>query len=247
MRRNSVAFLIVSVIMTLVLVASALASESENVAVAASIYPCVAEMAKKFEEAGGKAPQFVPGASGNLAAQIEAGAPFGLFLSANVPWTEKLAGEGLLEDLKPLASSPVVIWWDRKETPPVGEQMAELTICIADPVAAPFGKAGKEYLKSIGLYDSMMKEGKIVIAGSVLKAALATDNGGSDASILSLSIALKMDKGQNQALPMPPLKNAGGLVKGNYSKNCRAFWEFIRSPQMRSIWEEWGFQPTETN
>ncbi len=247
MRRNSVAFLILSVMMTFFVISGALASESENVAVAASIYPCVAEMAKKFEEAGGKAPQFVPGASGNLAAQIQAGAPFGLFLSANVPWAEKLAGQGLLEDLKPLASSPVVIWWNKEETPPIGEKLAGLTICIADPVAAPFGKAGKEYLESVGIYDSMMEEKKIVIAGSVLKAALATDNGGSDASILSLSIALKMGKGQHQILPIAPLKNAGGLVKGNYSEECRAFWEFIRSPEMHSTWKEWGFQPVESD
>lgn len=247
MRKNSVTFLILSVVTTFLLVTGALASESENVAVAASIYPCVAEMGKKFEAAGGKAPQFVPGASGNLAAQIQAGAPFGLFLSANVPWAEKLAEQGLLENLKPLASSPVVVWWNREETPPTGEKMAGLTVCIADPVAAPFGKAGKEYLDSVGLYESMMKQGKIVIAGSVLKAALATDNGGSDASILSLSIALKMDKGRYQALPIDPLENAGGLVKGNYSEECKAFWDFIRSPEMSSTWKEWGFQPTGTN
>nr|WP_321502287.1 molybdate ABC transporter substrate-binding protein [uncultured Dethiosulfovibrio sp.] len=244
MRKNSVLFLVITLAIVFTAITGALALESDNVAVAASIYPCVAEMAKRFEEAGGKAPQFVPGASGNLAAQIQSGAPFGLYLSANVAWAKKLSEQGFLEELRPLASSPIVIWWNREETPPLGERLEDLTICIADPVAAPFGKAGKEYLDSIGLYDSMMKEKKIVIAGSVLKAALATDNGGSDASILSLSIALKMGKGQYQILPMPPLKNSGGLVKGNYSKNCESFWNFIRSPKMHISWENWGFKPT---
>ena len=221
----------------------AFASEGENIAVAASIYPCVEEMAKRFESSGGKAPQFVPGTSGNLAAQIQAGAPFGIFLSANVPWAQKLADEGILEDLRPLASSPVVMWWSKDETPPLGDTLKDLTVAIADPSTAPFGKAGKEYLQSLGLYDSMMEEKRIVIAGSVLNAALATDNGGSDVSILSLSIAIRMEKGRYVALPIPPLENAGGLVKGRYTQSGRAFWEFIRSPELDSIWEEWGFQP----
>lgn len=67
------------------------APTDDVVAVAASMHECINELATQFENHGlGTPPKIVSGASGKLASQIIAGAPFGLFLSASPEWTKNL-------------------------------------------------------------------------------------------------------------------------------------------------------------
>jgi len=221
------------------------ASDKDVVAVAASIHECTNELAYQFEKQGlGKAPEVVSGASGKLASQIMAGAPFGLFLSASPEWTKKLEDEGYLYDVHPMATAPAVAWW-QKDEPITTDTLKNkgLHIAIADPASAPFGKAAVEYLKSIGLYDSLMKEKRLIIMGSVEQAALAAKSGGADIGIFSLSIAKMLNAGNYVVLPIDPLENSGGLVKGKDSENLKKFWNYIRSETADEIWKKWGFEP----
>lgn len=221
------------------------ASYKDVVAVAASIHECINDLASQNEKQGlGKAPEVVSGASGKLASQIIAGAPFGLFLSASPEWTKKLADEGHLYDVHPMATAPVVAWWQKDE--PISTDTLKnkgLHIAIADPASAPFGKAAVEYLKSQGIYDDLMKEKRLVIMGSVEQAALAAKSGGADIGIFSLSIAKKLNGGNYVILPVDPLENSGGLVKGKDTENLKNFWSYIRSEAADDIWKKWGFEP----
>jgi len=228
---------------------SAFAASEDVVAVAASIHECAFELAAAFEEAGlGKAPQLVSGASGKLAAQITAGAPFGLFLSASPEWTEKLQKDGFLYDIAPMAKAPAVVWWPKGEAISLETLRGEkIRIAIADPAAAPFGKAASEYLASVGLYDALMKEGRLIVMGSVEQAMLAATSGGADMAIVSLSLAIKASKGSHVKLPIAPLENSGGLVKSRATENVTEFWRYIRSDAAASIWEKWGFEPVRDN
>jgi molybdate transport system substrate-binding protein len=222
-----------------------LTAAADTVAVAGSMGDCMAEMAALFSASDrGEAPELVTGASGKLAAQIKAGAPFGLFLSASSQWTKHLDEEGLLEEVAPMATSPLALWWPKAETPSADSlSSGEMKIAIADPETAPFGKAAREYLQSLGVYDAFLAEGKIVIGGVIQTAAIIPAQGGSDVGIVSLSVALKMGKGSYTLLPIEPLGNSGGLVKGKATDNLKAFWSFIRSPEAAPIWEKWGFKP----
>lgn len=229
---------------------SAVAKVSEDVvAIAASMHECALELAAAFEEAGfGEAPQLVSGASGKLAAQITSGAPFGLFLSASPEWTEKLKKDGLLYDIAPMAKAPAVAWWPKDEAISLETLRGEkIRIAIADPAAAPFGKAASEYLLSIGLYDTLMKEGRLIIMGSVEQAMLAATSGGANVAIVSLSLAIKASKGSHVKLPIAPLENSGGLVKSRITENITEFWCYIRSDAAAPIWEKWGFEPVRGN
>ena len=222
-----------------------LVASAEIVAVAGSMGDCMAEMATLFNASGrGEVPEFVAGASGKLTAQIKAGAPFGLFLSASPQWTKHLDEEGFLEEVAPMAVSPLALWWPKEEAPSVDRlPSGELKIAIADPETAPFGKVAREYLQSLGVYDALLAEGKIVIGGVIQTAAIIPSEGGSDVGIVSLSVALKMRGGSYTILPIEPLGNSGGLVKGKATDNLRAFWSFIRSAEAVPIWEKWGFEP----
>lgn len=226
------------------------AEASEDVAaVASSMHEVALELATAFKEAGlGEAPQIVSGASGKLATQISAGAPFGLFLSASPEWTEKLKGDGLLYDVAPMAKTPAVAWWPKGETiSPEVLKGKKIRIAIADPVSAPFGKAASEYLVSLGLYDVLLKERRLIVMGTVEQALLAVASGGADVAIVSLSLAIKANKGSHVKLPIAPLENSGGLVKGRASENIVRFWRYVRSEASAPIWERWGFEPVRAN
>ncbi|MEA3507611.1 MAG: molybdate ABC transporter substrate-binding protein [Synergistota bacterium] len=218
---------------------------ADTVAVAGSIFSCVTEMTQVFEESGkGEAPELVMSSSGKLAAQVQAGAPFGLYLSASPKWTKLLEEEGLIEDVAPMAVCPVVAWWPKEEAPDlalIGDGVT--SVAIADPESAPFGKAAAAYLKEQGVYDKLMKEDLLVITGPVQQAGLAADQGGVDIGMVSLSVAVKMDKGGYTVVPIAPLKNSGGMVKAHATENLRQFWLFLRTPEVAGIWEKWGFEP----
>lgn len=219
-------------------------ASAETAAVAGSIYPCVTELAGIYADNGGKAPELVMGSSGKLAAQIKAGAPFGLYLSASRKWALHLKELDLLEEIHPMATSPIVLWWTKEEAPGL-ELLNDKTIrvAIADPEAAPFGRAARDYLLSEGLYDQLLAEKRLIIGGTVQQAGLAARNGGADVAIVSLSIARKMNSGSETVLPITPLANAGALVKGKATEDLRNFWTFIRSAQAAPIWTKWGFSP----
>jgi len=218
---------------------------ADTVAVAGSIFSCVTEMAQVFEDSGkGEAPELVMSSSGKLAAQVQAGAPFGLYLSASPKWTKLLEEKGLIEDVAPMAVCPVVAWWPKEKAPDIeliGDGVT--SVAIADPEAAPFGKSAAEYLREQGLYEKLMQENLLVITGTVQQAGLAADQGGVDIGMVSLSVAVKMDKGSYTVVPIAPLKNSGGMIKAHATENLRQFWIFLRTPEVAGIWEKWGFEP----
>lgn len=218
--------------------------QAETAAVAGSIHPCMSELASLYSATGKTPPDLVMGSSGKLAAQIKAGAPFGLYLSASRKWALHLQELGLLEEIHPMATSPIVLWWTKNEAPTT-ELLQDETVRVAlpDPEAAPFGKAGKGYLVSEGLFDTLLREQRLIIVGTVQQAALAVRNGGADLAIISLSIARKMGGGSEAVLPIPSLANAGALVKGKGTPELRDFWAFIRSEKAAPIWTSWGFEP----
>jgi molybdate transport system substrate-binding protein len=227
----------------------AIEASEDVVAVAASMHEVALELATAFKEARlGQAPQVVSGASGKLAAQIIAGAPFGLFLSASPEWTEKLQKDGFLYDIAPMAKAPAVVWWPKGEAISLETLRGEkIRIAIAGPAAAPFGKAAGEYLASIGLYDTLMKEGRLIVMGSVEQAMLAATSGGADMAMVSLSLAIKANEGSYVKLPIAPLENSGGLVKSRATENITEFWRYIRSEAAAPVWEKWGFEPVRDN
>jgi molybdate transport system substrate-binding protein len=146
--------------------------------------------------------------------------------------------------VSPMATSPVVAWWLKEETITLETiERKDVRIAIADPEAAPFGKAAAEYLKTMGIYDELLKENRLVIMGNVEQAALAAKTGGADIGMFSLSVAKKLNEGSYVILPVDPLENSGGLVKGKATKNIEAFWHYIRSEASYDIWIKWGFEP----
>lgn len=218
------------------------ASDPGSAAVAGSLYPCVSELAERYAAAGGSPPTLVVGSSGKLARQIEAGAPFGLFLSADLQWLQYLDQRGLVGAQGRLASSPLVLWWPRAGAPDPSLLDGETKVAIADPEAAPFGAAARRYLEERGLYGRLLDGRRLIITATVLQAALAVQSGGAELALTALSVARELGGGY-ALLGVPALQHAGALVTGRSTQATEEFWAYLRSPGARTVWEAWGFAP----
>ncbi len=214
-----------------------------TVAAAASLQPLMNKLIPWFNENRGSGLQGVYGSSGNLARQIESGAPFDLFLSADEQWARYAEAKGLLEG-EPLAfaTMPLVLWHGGKNHPSLDLLKAgKYTVAIADPETAPFGRRAKAYLVEKGLFEVLDKNGGLIIGGDVLKTGLAAMSGGADLAILPLSTAGALGEGAWTLLDTEPQTLFGGIVKGRRTPAVAEFWTFLRSSEAAAFFEEFGF------
>ncbi len=234
-----------SIIVLIALFCSSLPAVAETIAAAASLQPFLEKVIPWYNGEKGAKLEGVYGASGNLARQLENGAPFDLFLSANEQWARYAEEKELLANPPlPFTSMPLILW-QAGETEPALDLLksADKKIAIANPEAAPFGKQAKEYLIKKGYFETIEKSGRLILGGDVLKTALAAKSGGADLAILPLSIALKMDEGKWTLLDTPPQVLFGAVVKGRSAPEAEGFWAFLRSPEAEPFMKEFGFVP----
>lgn len=224
---------------------SSLPAMAETIAAAASLQPFLEKVIPWYNGEKGTKLEGVYGASGNLARQLENGAPFDLFLSANEQWARYAEEKGLLANPPlPFTAMPLVLWQAGAAAPDLELlKSTDKKVAIANPEAAPFGKQAKEYLIKKGYFDDIEKSGRLILGGDVLKTALAAKSGGADLAILPLSIALKMDEGKWTLLDTPPQVLFGAVVKGKSTPEAEGFWAFLRSPEVEPFLKEFGFVP----
>src|SRR5262249_11582818 len=134
------------------------------------------------------------GASGQLAEQIKAGAPFDIFLAANQAFVSELVSQGLIKSntVRPYARGSLVLAVHHEVSGHVS-RLEDLTnpavkkIALANPDTAPYGRAGKQALERAGLWKQV--EPKIVLAESVRQALIYVQDGNAEAGLVGRSIA----------------------------------------------------------
>lgn len=218
----------------------------DTVAVAGGLFPCVSELADLYNDMTGKAPGLVVGSSGKLASQIAAGAPFGLFISANLEWLHFLEEKGLVGEIVAFASSPLVLWWPRDGRPDPNALHGPVRVAIVDPALGPFGFTARRYLENIGAYDSLLQDKRLIITSTALQSALAAQSGAADMAFTSMSVAKKIaadlhSPGSVVVIPGYDLIHAGALINNRSSALIEAFWEYLRSEEADAVWRKWGF------
>lgn len=187
-------------------------------------------------------------ASGQLAEQIKAGAPFDLFLSANVKFVTDLAAAGLVEpaSVQPYARGSLVLCLHRA----AGDQvrgLADLSrpeikrIAIANPDYAPYGLAARQALERAGLWSSL--ESKVVRANSVRQAMIYVQNGDAEAALVSHALVVPAVRViEVDAALYDPLIQALGIVAATKQRDCaRALAQFILGGEGQAILRESGF------
>lgn len=161
----AIARLLVTALLALLLPAGVLA-QAPAVAAAADLKFAMTELAERYRATTGREVKVAFGSSGNFTQQIENGAPFELFLSADEAYVERLAAKGLTRDGGVLyAIGRVVLFVPRTSPLRPDATLADLRAAVADgrlkrfaianPEHAPYGRAAREVLQSAGLWDAV--------------------------------------------------------------------------------------------
>lgn len=191
----------------------------------------------------------VYGSSGNFYTQIQNGAPFDVYFSADADYPRRLAAEGLTQDGSAFsyAVGRIVLW---SATRQVDEHTLEdpsiRKVAIANPAHAPYGRAAEAALKSMGLYEQL--EPKLVFGENVAQTMQFVQSGGADVGIIALALALAptvRDEGRYWEFPLdayPRMEQGGAILRGAKNpENAAAFRDFALSARGREALERYGF------
>ncbi|PYZ92014.1 molybdate ABC transporter substrate-binding protein [Salipaludibacillus keqinensis] len=230
-------------------------SETEStditVAAASDLVPAFNEIADLFEEERGVSVNFSFGSTGQLADQIENGAPFDVFAAANVSFIDRLVESGdILEDSKQTYAFGRIGLASMKDEDIHIDTIEELTsnqirhISIANPDHAPYGLAAKQALQSAKVWEEV--EGKLVLGRNITDALTQLETGNAEVGIIALSLF----KAQQDELSFTlleeelhePLEQAIGVIeRTEHEEEGREFIAFIQEGSGKEIMEKYGF------
>lgn len=216
------------------------------VAAASDLRFAFGALAETFTERTGTRVVFSFGSSGQLAQQIENGAPFDLFASANVDYVDAVieAGRGDPATKATYAVGRLVIWSRTTSYPNLAGLAATgaRTIAIANPEHAPYGLAARQALERAGVYPAVKP--KLVFGENVSDTLRLAESGNADAAIVALSLALVRE---GKWTPIPAeLHDAleQSLVvtgRGARADAAAAFAAHVGSAEGRAVMRRFGF------
>jgi molybdate transport system substrate-binding protein len=226
-----------------------------TIAAAADLRLALDEIASRFQTETSVHVKVVYGSSGNLFQQIQNGAPFDLFFSANSDYPKKLEAAGLSVPgtYYEYARGHIVLLTSSTSTLYLQQGLKVLLepsikrIAIADPGHAPYGQAAVAALKSQGIYDQVSR--KIVMGENVAQAASFVTSGAADIGIVAKSLAvLPSARAQIRFVEIlanqyPPIQQAGVLLKSSTQQEAaRRFLTYIQGPEASKILQQYGFE-----
>lgn len=225
------------------------------VAAAADLQFALREIARDFEQQQGHALRLSFGSSGQFATQIQQGAPFEIFLSADESYVQRLAAQGLTVDAgRRYATGRLVLWVPLRSPLRPGPGLKALSpllaqgkirhFAIAHPDHAPYGRAAREALRAAGLWSQLQP--RLVIGENAAQAAQFASSGSVEGGILPLSLALApalKGKGHFSLIPdslHAPLHQRMVLLKGA-GPGARAFYAWMQGSMARQVLTRYGF------
>jgi molybdate transport system substrate-binding protein len=228
-------------------------AEELTVAAAADLRPALEEIASRFHAASGAQVKLIYGSSGNFYQQVQSGAPFDFFFSANVDYPQKLESAGLIVPGtyyeyargKIVLMVPAGSTLDLKRGLSVLLDPAAKKIAIADPGHAPYGKAAVSAMKAENIYDKVSV--KLVTGENISQAASFVLSGAADVGIVALSLARSAGPqvrfAEIPATDYPPIQQACVVLRSSKNQDLAARFElYIRSEEVRKIFERFGFE-----
>lgn len=194
------------------------------------------------------------GSSGKGMHQIENGAPYHLYFSANESFVEKLYKEGhAVEAPKLYAVGRVVIWSTNPQfDASKGFENLKASwvkkIAIANPAHAPYGEKAKQALEKIGIYEAIRPQ--LVFGENISHTAQFVQSGAAEVGVIALSLALapSIAEGKTPSYFLIDHKLHDPLLQGysitRYGKDsalAKDFYQFIQTPEAKEILKRYGF------
>jgi molybdate transport system substrate-binding protein len=235
--------------------ARAAQGDAPAIAAASDLKFALEQIAERFRQSTQRQVRLVFGSSGNFYRQIEQGAPFELFMSADESFVLKLAQGGRTQDRGHLYATGRIVLFARHGSPlTVDAQFLGLKaaldmgavrrFAIANPEHAPYGRAAERALRKVGLWEAVRP--KLVLGENVSQAAQFATTGAADGGIFAYSLALSPAIGKlGQYIVVPenlhePLRQRMALLKGA-GETARLFYRYLQERDARAVFQRYGF------
>ena len=227
---------------------AALAADPLRIAAAADLQPVLPSVLADFTRQTGVQAEASYQSSATLEEQIENGATFDLFLAADTSFPQKVIAAGLAEQTQPIVyARGTLVLWARNDSPYLSKPGSHLsldalrdpslkTLAIANPEHAPYGRAAKAALTSMGLIATLTP--RLVTAQNIAQAAQFVSTGNAELGLISLTSALTLrSQGQYVEVPRdaypPILQGAVSLKRSAELPQAQRFLDYLATPAVR--------------
>ena len=222
-----------------------------TVSAAANLTFAFAELAPLFERESGIEVVLNFGSSGQLARQIEQGAPVDLFASANLTYIEELEKRGLtLAATRNLFARGQLVLWCRADFPHPLNKAEDLLrpeverIAIANPDYAPYGVAARQVLQRAGLWEKLQPQ--LILGQHVRQTLYYAESGNVDAALVALSLC-RQGEGRwtsvDENLYAPIYQALAVVASTQHPEDAHRFAKFVSTPPAQTILHQYGFLP----
>jgi len=193
----------------------------------------------------------VYGSSGSFNTQIQQGAPYDLFFSADIGFPRELASKGFAaSEVMPYAIGRIVLWSGSLDASRMTlkslDDPAITRIAIANPKHAPYGKRAEEALRASGLWEKV--QSKLVYGETVVQAAQFVQTGNAQVGIIALSLVTNPELSKKGGYWMVPEKlheplEQGFIITQHAESNALAkgFADYMNSKPVRAVMTKYGF------
>jgi molybdate transport system substrate-binding protein len=235
------------------------AAQELRVAAAADLQFVLQDVSARFQKETGHKVELTFGSSGNFYSQIQNGAPFDMFFSADVEYPAKLEAAGLVEPgtLSQYATGRIALWVRKGSRIDIGQGLPILgdarvrKISIANPEHAPYGRAAVAAMRHEKVYDKVRD--RLVLGENISQAAQFVESGNADIGILALSLVLAPPlKSQGTYYEIstsfyPAIDQAVVILKSSKRKDiARQFLSFLKRPEIAEFMRSNGLTMPES-
>jgi molybdate transport system substrate-binding protein len=239
---------------TACLLGGAARAQDVTVAAAADLQSVLPLLAERFAQQTGHRVNVTFGSSGNFFAQIQNGAPFDVFMSADADYPQRLQIAGLVGpgDLYEYAVGRIVLWVRTDSGLDASRGLQLLAdpkvrrVAIANPAHAPYGRAAVSALQHERLYDIVRE--KLVLGENISQAAQFLESGNADAGIIALSLTRAptlRNAGIQFTIPSgwyPAIEQAAVVLNASRHRELgRLFLEFLKGSEAMRLLQDYGF------
>lgn len=226
-----------------------------NVAAAADLSAALQEVATNYQKRTGVAVKLSFGSSGALTQQIQNGAPFDVFFSADLEYPRQLIAGGQAESatLYRYAVGQLVLWVPKDSSLDVEHKGMDVLldpavnkISVANPQHAPYGRAAIAALRHYGLYEKVGD--RLVLGENVSQAAQFVESGNAQVGFVALAHArapAMQGKGKYWMVPAgayPPLDQGVVLIsRSPHRQDAVAFLEYVKTAEVAELLRKYGF------
>jgi molybdate transport system substrate-binding protein len=229
-------------------------AQNLRIAVAANAQFVAKVLAEEFRKQSGIETELIVSSSGKLTAQIEQGAPFDIFLSADMKYPQELDTKQLTtEKPKVYAYGTLVIWAKNGINLKGGiralNNILVDKIAIANAKLAPYGEAAEQAMKRSHLFDQLRP--KLVYGESIAQVNQYLLSGAVDAAFTAKSVVLDPAQKNNQNWVevnkglYSPIAQGVVLLKSSSGANlaqAKNFYEFLFSAKAKQIFKNYGYR-----